>query len=155
MEIIMQGKETSIQNWPATSACFLKGFSGIGWSHCLPAFPVSHTQTCEANRRDIQTIPRDIRVGNELGGQGTQLFVSLLLAQSSTEQRKWPRSPATGWAWLPLRALCRDKLQCAMWESLCFYEGLVLNMVRRVWCVREETTGSDGWEDVKSCGRVG
>lgn len=116
---------------------------------------MSHTQTCEANRRGIQTIPRDVLVGNELGGEGTQLFVSLLLAESYTKQRKLPGSPATGWAWLPLGALCRDKLQCAMWESLRLSGGLVLNMVRRVLSVKEETTGSDGWEDVKPCGGVG
>lgn len=116
---------------------------------------MSHTQTCEANRRGIQTIPRDVLVGNELGGEGTQLFVSLLLAESYTKQRKLPGSPATGWAWLPLGALCRDKLQCAMWESLHLSGGLVLNMVRRVLSVKEETTGSDGWEDVKPCGGVG
>lgn len=42
-----------------------------------------------------------------------------------------------------------------MWESLLLFGDFVLNMVKRVWSGREETTGSDGWEDVKLCGRVG
>jgi hypothetical protein len=50
----------------------------------------------------------NVGVGNELRGQGTQLFVFLLLVESYTKQRKWPGSPATGWAWLPfeLQARC-------------------------------------------------
>lgn len=166
MEIIIPVKETSIQDWPATSTCFLKCVSGIGWSHCLLSFPVSHTQTYEANGRDIQTIPRDFGVGHDLGGQcrcwewtqragdTTVCFSASSWELYQTKEMAWVPSHRMGVAsvWASskvLRALYRDKPQCAMWESLLLFGDLVLSVVKRVWSVREKSSGSDQWEDVK------
>lgn len=105
---------------------------------------------------------RDHGIGNELGGQGTQLLASLLLDKSFTRQKKCSGSPATGWARLPLqagcwRALCGDKLQrCNVGKPVCVrdlifqYDHMSLRCKEGNYQFR-----SIPWGHGRLCGRVG
>lgn len=116
-------------------------------------------QAWDANRQDLGAIQKPWgwkwtwRVGNTI-----VCFPASSCEFHQTKEMAWILCHRLGMASASSsvpRALWRDKLHCATLESLHLFRDRILNMIIRVWSVKEETTGSDQWEDGWLGGRVG
>lgn len=139
-------------------ACFLKCMSGIGWDHCLRAFPVSHTQACDTKRWDLGAIQRPQGWKRTWrAGDRTVCFSASSWELHQTKAMAWIACHRMGLASASSRvhrALCGDKRQCAILESLHLFRDVILVMIIRVWSVKEATR-SGQWEYGWTCGKVG